>query len=197
MRNKSLSTNSVSLLQYLLQNETIANKVKAAGKEGKTYVIYTINSDGSVTLGETKYRFWNQIIGCQTTLPFETIASCVWDALVDLSTGGNQEALLQGLSKEVLVKAQREKEYDEIVERLVDCYRHVCNNKGSESSPEGDRGKPGRKISPVNVVTNESTPVNVNINVGNTRRTLRFPDSSGEASLAFEFGIVGMKVEQN
>lgn len=197
MKTRSLTPNSISLLSYMMQNETIANKVKAAGKEGKSYAIYTINGDGSITLGETKYRFWNQLIGCKVRLPFETFVVCIWDALVDLSTGGNQEALLKGLSKEVLVKAQREKEYDWVVERLVDCFRHVCNNIGAEQPLEGGRGKSGHNAGSERVIVTNSdnNPVNVNINVGNHRRTLRFPDASGEANIAFELGVVGVRVE--
>ena len=197
MKTRSLTPNSIALLGYLMQNETIANKVKSAGIEGKSYAIYSIHKNGNITLGETKYRFWNQLIGCKVTLPFETVVVCIWDALVDLSTGGNQEALLQGLSKEVLVKAQREKEYDWVVERLVDCFRHVCNAIGTEQPLEGGRGKSGHNAGTERtvVVKNDPNPVNVNINVGDRRRTLRFPDASGTANIAFEMGVVGVHVE--
>ena len=182
-----------------MQNGTIANKVKAAGKKGKQYAIYTINDDGTIILGETKNRFWNQLIGCKFTLTFESFASCVWDALVDLSTGGNQEAVLHGLSKEVLEKAQREKEYDWVVERLVDCFRHVCNNIGVESCPEGRPGKSGQKIDTERIVVRDSkeTPVEINVNVGNNRRTFRFPDATGRADLVLEMGVVGVTCEQH
>lgn len=182
-----------------MQNETIANKVKAAGKEGKQYAIYTIEDNGTVILGETKHRFWNQLIGCKFTLTFESFATCVWDALVDLATGGNQEALLQGLSKEVLEKAQREKQYDWVVERLVDCFRHVCNNKNAESRPEGRSGKSDQKIGRERVVVHDAneTPVNVNVNIGNKSRTFRFPDATGQADLVLEMGIVGVTCEQH
>ena len=186
-------------MHYLMQNETIANKVKAAGKEGKQYAIYTISDDGTVVLGETKNRFWNQLIGCKFTLTFESFATCVWDALVDLATGGNQEALLKGLSKEVLEKAQREKQYDWVVERLVDCFRHVCNNKGIESCLEGCPGKSGQKINvePVYIHNSNGTPVEINVNVGNNRRTFRFPDATGRADLVLEMGVVGVTCEQH
>lgn len=199
MNTKSLAPNSIALMHYLMQNETIANKVKSAGKEGKQYAIYTIEDDGSVILGETKYKFWNQLIGCKFTLPFELFATCVWDALVDLATGGNQEALLQGLSKEVLEKAQRIKEYDWVVERLVDCFRHVCNNKGIESRPEGRSGKSGQKIDTERVIVHDKngSPVEINVNVGNKRRTFRFPDATGQADLVLEMGVVGVTCEQH
>lgn len=199
MNTRSLTPNSISLMHYLMQNETIANKVKAAGKEGRQYTIYTISSDGTVTLGETKHRFWNQLIGCKFTLTFEAFASCVWDALLDLSTGGNQEALLKGLSKEVLEKAQREKEYDWVVERLVDCFRHVCNNNGIESRSEGRPGKSGQKIDAERVILRDKDdkPVEVNVNIGNKRRTFRFPDATGQADLVLEMGVVGVTCEQH
>lgn len=198
MSTKSLTPNSISLMHYLMQNETVANKVKAAGKEGKQYAIYTIDSSGKVILGETKNRFWNQLIGCKFTLTFESFATCVWDALVDLATGGNQEALLKGLSKEVLEKAQREKEYDWVIERLVDCFRHVCNNKGIESRLEGRPGKSGQKIDSTTTVCNTNeTPVEINVNVGSNRRTFRFPDATGRADLVLEMGVVGVTCEQH
>jgi len=182
-----------------MQNETIANKVKAAGKEGKQYAIYTIADDGTVVLGETTHRFWNQLIGCKFTLTFEAFASCIWDALVDLATGSNKEALLKGLSKEVLEKAQREKDYDWVVERLVDCYRHVCNKVDVESRLEGRPGKSGQKIdnNPIYVRDSNGTPVEINVNIGNNRRTFRFPDATGRADLVLEMGVVGVTCEQH
>jgi hypothetical protein len=186
-------------MHYLMQNETIANKVKAAGKEGKQYAIYTIEDSGNVILGETKSKFWNQLIGCKFTLTFESFATCVWDALVDLATGDNQEALLKGLSKEVLEKAQREKKYDWVVERLVTCFRHVCNNKDTESRPEGRSGKSDQKIGGNQYIIRDAngTPVQINVNVGNNRRTFRFPDATGQADLVLEMGVVGVTCEQH
>lgn len=200
MKTKSLTPNSIALMQYLMRNETIANKVKAAGKEGKSYVIYSFEDNGSIILGETKYKFWNNLIGCKVVLPFESFASCVWDALVDLSTGNNQEALLQGLSKEVLVKAQREKEYDWVVERLVDCFRHVCNNLGNAQPLAGGRGKSGHNENTSRIitgVTSNNQPVEVNVNFGNNKRTFRFPDATGTADLVLEMGVVNVSCEQH
>lgn len=199
MKAKSLSPNSISLMYYLMQNETIANKVKAAGKEGKQYAIYTIADNGSVTLGETKYPFWNRLIGCKFTLTFTQFAMSVWDALADLSTSGNQEAILKGLSKEIAEKAQRETEYDWVVERLVDCFRHVCNNKNTESCPEGRSGKSDQKIgaSPVVIHDQNGSPVIINVNTKNNHRTFRFPDATGEADLVFELGVIGVSCSQH
>ncbi len=198
MAQKVLSESSKKLISYLMEDETIANKVKSAGEEGKTYVIYSVKDSGKIVLGETTNRFWNRLIKCQFPLTFEAFASCVWDALVDLSTGGNQEALLKGLSKEVMEKAQREKKYDWIVERLFDCYRHVCNNKGgAEVDTEVSLGKSGLNVGSKRVVVqNDTDQINVNINVDGHKRTLRFPDATGEAFLDVEMGVTGVRVSK-
>lgn len=192
MNAKSLSPTSLNLMGYLISNETIANKVRAAGKEGKSYSIIDFSDTGEVMLGETKTRWWNKLIGCQYPLTFEAFSTCVWDALVDLSTGDNQEALLKGLSKEILIQAQREKKYDYIIERLVDCYRHVCNKKGDQPL-EGGRGKSGH-----NGTTCEEhhDNVNVNVNFDGHRKTFRFPDSMNAANLVVEVGVTGVSVEK-
>ena len=200
MTTQSLTQNSIALMHYLMQNETIASKVKSTGKPKKPYAIYTINNDGTMVLGETRYHWWNQLIKCQFTLTFEMFAACVWDALVDLSTGENQEALLRGLSKEILEKAQREKKYDWVVERLVDCFRHVCNAKdGTEPRLEGRSGKSDRKegASPLVIHDDNGRPVVVNLNLKDSTRSIRFPDATGSASLVFRLGVVGVECERN
>lgn len=161
MEKPVLADQSIEIMKCLMLDQTIKSKVMGAGEEGKSYAITTIRSDGKVILGETKYRFWNQLIGCKFTLTFEAWASCVWDALLDLSTGLNQKALLHGLSKEILEKAQREKKYDWIVKRLYDCYDHICNNKGDATDLEGSAGKSGLSGQPV-VVGGEGVIINVN-----------------------------------
>ena len=194
MKAKSLTSASLSLMEYMMRNETIANKVRSAGKEGKSYAIVDFHDTGEVVLGETKYRFWNRFFGCEFPLTFEAFVSCVWDALVDLSVGKNQEALLNGLSREVLIQAQREKKYDYIIERLVDCYRHVCNLVDNQPL-EGGPGKSGQNGGQRVVVGGNE--VNLNVNFDGHRKTFRFPDSMGAADLVMEIGVVGVHAEQH
>lgn len=194
MKAKSLSPNSLILMQYLMSNETIANKVRSAGKEGKSYAIVDFHDTGEVVLGETRYHFWNRLIGCEFPLTFEAFVTCVWDALVDLSADKNKEALLYGLSKEVLIQAQREKKYDYIIERLVDCYRHVCNLLDVQPL-EGGPGKSGQNAGQT-IITNKADAVNVNVNFDGHRKTFRFRDSMGAADLVVELGVVGVHAEQ-
>lgn len=191
---KSVGDGAKALMGVLMCDATIRNKILTSGETGKTYVTLKIRDDGMVILGETNHWFWNQLIGCQFKLTFEKWALAVWDALIDLSTGGNSVALEEGLSTEIAQKAQRSSNYEWVVKRLYDCYEHVCNNKGGSSS-EGDRGEKGSRMTREVVVNGE--PVVVNINAGNLKRTLRVPDSTGRAFLNFDFGIVGVHTSKD
>lgn len=194
MKEVLLSDNSKKLIGYLMSNETIANKVKSAGEKDKTYAIYSIKDSGIIVLGETRSSFWNRLIKCQFPLTFEAFCTAVWDALVDLASGNNQEAILKGLSKEVMEKAQRDKKYNWVIERLVDCYRHVCNNKDGADS-EGSRGKSGPSV--VREVIHNDKDVSLNINVNGIGRKIKYPDATGNASLVFDLGVVGVSVEKD
>ncbi len=186
-----LSDESKRLIQYLMANEKIAAKVKAAGGQEKSYAIYSIEDCGTIILGETKYRFINRLFNCQFPLTFVQFASAVWDALVDFSSGLNKAALKKGLGQEIIEKTQRDKEYDWAVERLVDCYRHVCNGGGA--NPEGFLEKSGPSMTEVTV---GKTPVNLHINLdGKVHRTIRFPDVTGKAHLVVDMGVTDVHTE--
>ena len=176
-----------------MTNETINKKVELAPGEGKTYARFDIQENGIVILGETKFRFWNQLIGCQRKLSFESWALAVWDALVDLSTGGNATAIEEGLSVEIAKKAQREEEFEWVVQRLMDCYEHVCNKKGDAVSA-GTRDKNGSSTPNV-IIRNHDNPVNVRVNIGGTERVIRIPDATGRAGLKVNVGVTGVETE--
>lgn len=198
MSKKLLSDKSKQLICYLMSNETISNKVKSAGEEGEHYAIYSVKDSGIVVLGKTPYPFWNRLIKCQFPLTFQAFVSAVWDALLDLALGENKEALRKGLGKEIMEKAQREKDYDWVIERLVDCFRHVCNNVGGADSAE-TLGKSGPSVA--HIVTGDDligSPVNVNINMnGRTQKVVSFPDATGQADILFEMGVTGVKVSSH
>ena len=188
---KLISDDNVHLMHILMNNKTIGSKVRLSGEKGKTYEIYTVRPDGVVVLGETRVRWWNQLIQCQFKLPFESWALAVWDALVDLSKDANKIALEEGLSKEIAKEAQRGGNYDWVIERLHDCYMHVCNNVEGRRSSEGDRDVKGSTTTQ-RVYVRDNEPVVVNINAGSVKRTVRFPDATGRAFLNFDLGIVGV-----
>lgn len=191
---KALSKDAICLMHLLMNNETINKKVELAPGEGKSYARFDIQSSGIVTCGETRFRFWNQLLGCQRKLSFESWALAVWDALIDLSTGGNATALEEGLSTEIAKKAQREENFEWVVKRLYDCYEHVCNGNNAPSA--GGRDKNGSSV-----ITRElhvaGEPITININAQDFRRSVRIPDSTGRHFLNFGLGIVDVKVDKD
>lgn len=190
---KLLSEDSIALIGYMLNNETIRNKVYSAGEEGETYTAIRVSDSGIVTLGKTKVWWWNRLLKCQFPLTFHQFASAVWDALLDLSAGGNQKALEEGLGKEIMKRAQREKDYNWVVKRLQECYDHVCNNKGGAPIEVG-REKSGPSVA--NVIRTQDNPVTVNVNIdGKTHRKVRIPDATGQAFLTCELGVTDVRVE--
>lgn len=195
MKKKLLSDEAKDLISYMLRNETIRNKVMSAGEEGETYVAIRVSDSGIITLGKTNNWWWNRLIKCQFPLTFHAFASAVWDALVDLSAGGNKEALQKGLGREIMDRAQREKDYEWVVKRLQECYDHACNSK-SGAPVEAGREKSGPSVA--HVVHDSNNPINVNVNIdGKIHRKVRIPDATGQAFLACELGITDVHIETN
>lgn len=191
---KTLSQGAICLMHLLMSDETINKKVELAPGDGKSYSKYDIELDGTVILGETRFCFWNQLLGCQRKLSFESWALAVWDALVDLSTGDNATALEEGLSSEIAKKAQRAEDYEWVVKRLYDCYEHFCNNKGDDVPSAGGRDGKGSNATPHRVVVN-GEPITININANDFKRSLKIPDATGRHFLKFNLGINGVSVE--
>lgn len=195
MNKKTLTDISIAKIGILMLNEHIAEKVKSAGKEGRSYKTFRVNGNGIISLGETNYWFWNQLIGCKFDLTFESWALAVWAALVGLSKGNNAIAIEEGLSVEIAKKTKRESEYNWVVDRLYEVFEHFCNNKDDGASLEGDRGKSGPSV--IVREQSEQTPTVINVNLtGKPKQTFRFPDATGKAFLNLEMGVVGVSVEK-
>ena len=190
-----VSPTSVLLIKVMLSDPKISEKVMENIDDKDKYKIITIQENGNIVLGKTSIRWWNQLIHCQDTIPFESFALRTWDALVDLSNGMNNRAILEGLSKEIAIKAQRESEYDWVVNRLFDVARHVsqeCQLYQTVASPEGDLGKSGPREVIVNRVQAPDTIV-LNIN-GVPKKTLHFKDSIGDPFIDLELGVTDIRV---
>lgn len=195
MDKKTLTNVSIAKIGMLMLNEQVAEKVKSAGKEGRSYKTFRVNDNGIISLGETNYWFWNQLIGCKFDLTFESWALAVWAALVGLSKGNNAVAIEEGLSVEIAKKTKRETEFNWVVDRLFDVFEHVCNNKNGGASLEGDPGKSGPSVVVNEAADQQPTVVNIHLD-GKRKQTYRFPDATGDAFLKLEMGVVGVSVEK-
>lgn len=188
---KLLSEVSVSLIKVLLAEPKIAEKVMENHADKDKYKICTVREDGLIILGKTSFRWWNQLIGCQDKIPFEAFALRVWDALVDLSSGLNNTAITEGLSKEIAKKAQREAEYDWVVNRLFDVARHVCQNGllAGEPNISAENHGNGATREVVGIPSSQGIVININ---GTTKKVIPFVDSIGDPLIDLEFGITNV-----
>lgn len=184
-------------MQTLLTDSKIAEAVYENEKDKEKYKICTIQSNGTVVMGKTSYSWWNKLLNCQDKLPFESFALKVWDALVDLSSGLNNKAITEGLSREIVINSVRNKDYNWVVSRLFDCWSHVAQLSEGYQQPASPAGGQGvvPQGSPVIVSTNgndENRQIVLNIN--GERRVIPFIDSIGDTlNLGLEVGIMGVR----
>lgn len=184
------------LIQVLLTDPKIQERVFDNAKDVSKYKICDIREDGTIVLGKTSVRWWNQLLNCQDKLTFESFALKVWDVLVDQSSGINNEAIMKGLSQEIILNSVRNKDYNYVVHRLYDCWTHVAQKSAGYQQPAspaggsvvGDQGS--ERIIHVPV----ERPQQININVNGKNHVIPFVDSVGDTmNLGLEFGITGVK----
>ena len=185
-----LTPKSKGIIGVLLLEPTIKATVFEKLDHIDKYKMYTIKDNGDIVLGETKFTFWNNLIGCQRTIPFESFALKVWEALVNLSVGLNQKAIMEGLSREIVIKAVKEKDFNWVVERLDNINRMVAQKStladGVGADPEGSR------VSGPRLNTIDQIPENLVINInGRKKKVVSFKDCIGDPLIEIEYGIVG------
>lgn len=190
-----VSERSKLLIQIILTDIKVKERLFENRQDKDKYKICTIHDNGTIVLGKTSFEWWNKLLNCQTEIPFESFALKIWDALVDLSSGINNTAIIEGLSREIVMNSVRNSNYDWVVNRLFDCWKHVAQNSAGYKegvTPEGVRVIKNQDDSPVLSFDPNKRTIVININ-GQTK-TIPFIDSIGDPlNLGLEFGIVGVK----
>lgn len=84
----------------------------------------------------------NNLIKCYEEISFIDFFIKVWDALVLMTAGtDSNEAVIEGLSREILLRGIKNKEYDWIADRLFDVCRHLT--KSGYWNPDGTKARLG------------------------------------------------------
>lgn len=191
---KLVSSTSKSFIQSMLTDTKIKERITENTKKRDKYRVIDILDDGNIVLGETPVRFWNRLIGCQTVIPFESFALKIWDALVDLSSGINNEAITEGLSREIVMKSMRNKDYNWVIHRLFDCWLHVANKSlgfTESGSPEGEQVLRALDGNQIGVVRDRKIVLSIN----GEERVLPILDSIGDPlRVGLKYGITGVTV---
>ena len=189
---KLVSLASKLLIQVIMTDSKVSEKILENSSDASKYKNCSILDNGTIVLGKTKSRFWNQLLNCQDKIQFDSLALKIWDALVDMSSGINNRAILEGLSVEILKKSVRKKEYDYVVRRLFDCWSHVAQKSAGYQNAETPAGANSRRLG-LQEIASEYTPREIVININGLKRTIPFVDSIGDKfNFGLDIGITGV-----
>lgn len=189
---KLISVKSKHLIDILLCDRKIAETVFEDTTNKEKYKICTIRDNGSIAMGKTRIKWWNQLLNCQDVFPFESFALKVWNALVDLSSGINNTAILKGLSQEIVMNAVRDKKYDWVVQRLYDAWAHVAQDSDGFQKPQVPAGNDN--LEHENRQYSSSSPRQIVLNIGGQSKIIPIIDSVGDPlRIGVEVGITGFR----
>ena len=191
---KSLVSNvSKLLIQVLMTDPKISEKILENSKDADKYKICTILDNGTIVLGKTSIRWWNQLLNCQDKITFDSFALKVWDALVDMSSGINNKAILNGLSLEIIKNSVRKKDYNFVVRRLYDCWAFVAQKSSGFQSPLSPAGGPGSAQDCEGEIYIPNKQRQIVINLNGIKKTIPFIDSIGDPlNIGLDMGIVNV-----
>lgn len=177
------------LINLLLEEPRIREKVARdfiSHKRGYNNIL-VITETAKIRFGKCSWSgfggFWNNLIKCYEEISFSDFFIKVWDALVDMTVGTpSHEAVLEGLSRETLLRGIHNREYDWIVDRFFDVCRHLT--KDGYWRTQGPKGNSNNAESPSHhhngcPYANGSIEVEVN-RPKSPPMTLRVVDSVGD-----------------
>ena len=191
---KLVSDASKLLMQVLMTDSNVSTKILDNANDAEKYKICTIRDNGTIVLGKTSVRWWNQLLGCQDKIPFDSFALKVWDALVDLSSGLNNKAILNGLSIEIVKNSVRKKDYKYVVHTLHDCWAHVAQKSEGYQKALSPEGGPGSAQDCPGLVRMSEKPREIVININGTKKTIPFIDSNGDTlNIGLDYGFIGFR----
>ena len=191
-----VSDKSKLLIQIMLTDTKVRERVFENIKDREKFKTCTIHDDGTTVLGKTSFEWWNKLLNCQIVIPFESFALKIWDALVDLSSGLNNKAIMEGLSREVVMNSVRKTNYDWVVDRLFDCWKHVAQKSEgykTSASPEGEEVIENRDGTPILNLNERERKIVICIN--GEERVIPIIDSIGDPlRLGLKYGLTGVTV---
>lgn len=113
-----LSKTSKLNLERILADEDIRSSLLYNGKKPG---IFKLNADGSLTLGETTFGWWNSFIGCQQHLSFSDLTVHLINFMAGVGKNQNDFAL-NGLFQDFVNFALKQKDKNRMVDILLTAY---------------------------------------------------------------------------
>jgi len=136
------------LISLLLEEPQIRAKITEDFDERKRdhSKLLVIVDSAKIRFGKYSWSglggFWNNLIKCYEEISFIDFFIKVWDALVLMTAGtDSNEAVIEGLSREILLRGVKNKEYEWVADRLFTVCRHLT--KSGYWNPEGTKARLG------------------------------------------------------
>jgi len=129
----TLSPKSVQLVNALLQETPVREKVTSDFEHRDYNNVEIFSKTGRMKFGKYSWGgfggFWNNLIKCYEQISFSDFVLRTWDALVVMTVGTeSNEAVIHGLSREILMEGIHNKKYDWTIDRLFDVCRHLTKD---------------------------------------------------------------------
>lgn len=137
--------------------------------------------------------FWNRLIKCSDHIALEDFYVLVWDALVELTAGlPAHKAVLEGLSREVLIEGIRKKD-GAILRRFMDVCEHMTKDGYWSDPKQKFNSKLQEREEPRNVQCpyHNGVEVVVEPRYKTRKETLRVVDSIGDSFEVVDVRWVG------
>lgn len=122
------------LIGYLLKEPKILQKVLSSLKpQAREYTeVRIVKEEERIYFGKYSWGgfsgFWNNLIKCFDHISYDDFYIKVWDALLEMTTDEvAHKAILEGLSKEVLIQGIHAKD-QAILHRFFDICRHITDD---------------------------------------------------------------------
>ena len=125
----------VHLIELLLDEPKIREKVIrdfAPQKRDHRHIL-VIMDIAKIRFGKHNWNgfggFWNNLIKCYEELSFSDFFIKTWDALSDMTSANPliHNAVIEGLSRETLLRGIKNEDYEYITDRFFDVVRHLSD----------------------------------------------------------------------
>ena len=122
------------MIKYLLKEPKILQKILLSLKpQARSYTeVKVVPEEERIYIGKYSWGgfsgFWQNLIKCFDHISYDDFYIKVWDALLEMSTNPIvNEAIREGLSREVLLKGIHDKDQT-ILQRFFDVCRHLTDD---------------------------------------------------------------------
>lgn len=133
MTTKQLSERAVADMKYILADDQFMLNL-LVDEEKKIAKHVSLNSDGSITIGKTKYGWLNRLLGAERTIGFDDFVLRLIDFMAGHISNRNEIAKA-GMSQDFIKQRFGQYDRDEIVEMVFAYYRFGYKT-GNYHNPE-------------------------------------------------------------